>query len=256
MTIDASATAARRMTRYNVVRIATGLVLLVAATLKAYYLATEPILGEGLLQSRWLLITVVEGELFLALWLFAGIWPTKSFVLALLCFFVFASVSFIKAISGETNCGCFGSVEVHPWLTFALSTTIVIALVATRPTVHAGSFAQGIAIAPPWRFGMVLAIWIVMGIPAAIAMGNGHFAKLSLTGDFIGSSDIVPLEPYTWVGNKFAVAKHIDIGDKLTNGVWIVLFFKHGCGSCKEAVTQYQKLGKAFTRKPGAHRLR
>ena len=45
------------------------LVLLAAAGLKGHQLATESILGSGLMESRWFLIGVVEFELLFALWL-------------------------------------------------------------------------------------------------------------------------------------------------------------------------------------------
>ena len=84
---------ARRMTGYNVVRIAVGLLLLTAAGLKGYQLATEPVLGAGFLDSRWLLVVTVEFELFFGLWLLANIWPRPSWAVALFCFGVFACVS-------------------------------------------------------------------------------------------------------------------------------------------------------------------
>ena len=54
------------------------LVLLVAAVLKAHQLATEPVVGSGLLDSRWLLVAVVQHELFLAFWLLSGLFPRTA----------------------------------------------------------------------------------------------------------------------------------------------------------------------------------
>jgi hypothetical protein len=54
---------------YSILRFALGVLLLVTAGLKRYQLATEPVLGSGLLDSRWFLIFVVEFELFFGLWL-------------------------------------------------------------------------------------------------------------------------------------------------------------------------------------------
>jgi hypothetical protein len=58
---------------YDVVRVVLGLVLLTAAALKGYQLATEPIVGWGFLNSRWFLIGVVDFELFFGLWLLANV---------------------------------------------------------------------------------------------------------------------------------------------------------------------------------------
>ena len=50
---------------YDVVRLLVALLLLLAGGLKAHQLATEPIIGSGLLDNRWLLMATVEFE-FLA----------------------------------------------------------------------------------------------------------------------------------------------------------------------------------------------
>ncbi len=61
---------------YDVVRIAAALLLLVAATSKAYQLVTEPVLGSGVLESRPFLMFVVEFELFFGLRLLSGLLPS------------------------------------------------------------------------------------------------------------------------------------------------------------------------------------
>ena len=58
---------------YQWLRLGMAFLLLTAAALKGYDLATEPVLGGGLFNSRWVLIGVVEMELFFGLWLLAGV---------------------------------------------------------------------------------------------------------------------------------------------------------------------------------------
>ena len=133
-------TVAPRFAAFDIVRIALGLVMLFAAATKGYQLATEPVLGEGLLNSRWLLIGVVEFELFFGLWLLSGIRPTWSWIVAVSCFAIFGSVSFTKAVLGEANCGCFGKMHVNPWITFCFSATVLAVLLRWRPaTPHRGT---------------------------------------------------------------------------------------------------------------------
>jgi hypothetical protein len=55
------------------VRLLLGVILLVAASLKGYELATGPIAENSLPWRRWFFIAVVEVELFLGLWLLSGI---------------------------------------------------------------------------------------------------------------------------------------------------------------------------------------
>ena len=56
-----------RVASYDAVRIILGLILLTAAALKGQQLATEPVAESSLFTSRWLLICVVEFELFFGL---------------------------------------------------------------------------------------------------------------------------------------------------------------------------------------------
>jgi len=125
----------RRVTGYDVIRIALGVLLLTAAGLKAHQLATEPVLSTGLLDSRWLLMATVEFELLFGLWLLGNIWPKPTWAAALACFGLFAGVSLYKALSGHASCGCFGRVPVNPWYTATLDVAMVF-LVATSSKCH------------------------------------------------------------------------------------------------------------------------
>ena len=98
----------RRLTGYDMVRVACGVLLLAAAGLKGYQLATEPVLGTGMLDSRLLLTATVEFELLFGLWLLANLWPKLSWAAAMGCFSLFACVSLYKALSGDATCGRFG----------------------------------------------------------------------------------------------------------------------------------------------------
>jgi hypothetical protein len=122
-----------RWTVHDAVRVVLGVLLLVAAGLKGYQLATEPVLGDGILNSPWLLIGVVEFEIFFGLWLIAGLYPKWTWVAACGCFTLFAGVSLFKALSGAASCGCFGRMQVNPWYTVALDALAVATLLVFRP---------------------------------------------------------------------------------------------------------------------------
>ncbi|MDR2441661.1 MAG: DoxX family protein [Planctomycetaceae bacterium] len=104
-----------------VLRVVVAFILLIAAILKAYQLATTPLLGEGLLHARWFNIFVVEFELFFGIWLIFGLLPRLTWIASIGLFSIFSIVSFYKVISGETSCGCFGSVTVNPWITMTFN---------------------------------------------------------------------------------------------------------------------------------------
>ncbi|MDO5554492.1 MAG: hypothetical protein Q4G68_12100 [Planctomycetia bacterium] len=99
--------------------------LLFAAGMKAWQLATVPLLGEGLLHARWFNIAVVEFEIAFACWLLMGLLPKLTRWATIALFTTFAGVSLYKAVSGEASCGCFGAVTVNPWWTMGLDVVVV-----------------------------------------------------------------------------------------------------------------------------------
>jgi hypothetical protein len=236
----------RRLTGYDVVRIVLGSLLLIAAGLKAHQLATEPVLSTGLLDSRWLLMATVELELLFGLWLLGNIWPKPTWAMALACFGLFTCVSLYKALSGDANCGCFGRVSVNPWYTATLDLSAVFSLLLWRP--------KGRESVIPLHFGRlprqavaVLAVWLCVGLPAALAMGSYTDATLSEAGEIVGDGKIVVLKPETWVGKRFPLLGHTDIGSRLARGMSLVLLHRHDCSACREAATQYEALAKDFS---------
>ena len=118
---------------YVAIRVILAAVLISAAVLKGYQLATGPVLGTGLFSSRILLIAVVEFEWLLGVWLITDLFPKWAWRVALGCFGLFASVSLYKGLSGDASCGCFGQVDVSPWWTLALDLAAVVALLLWSP---------------------------------------------------------------------------------------------------------------------------
>ena len=119
--------------RWAVLRFVIAAILLTAAVMKTYQLATELSLGEGLLHARWFNILVVEFELFFGIWLIVGMLPKLSWLATIGCFSVFALVSLYKALSGEASCGCFGVMAVNPWITTVFDVGVIGCLLAFRP---------------------------------------------------------------------------------------------------------------------------
>jgi hypothetical protein len=236
---------------WNLIRIALAVLLLTASALKGWQLATEPALGNGLLDSRWLLIATVEFELLFGLWLLGGLLPKATWTAALTCFSLFTCVSFYKALSGHATCGCFGRVQVNPWYTTTLDLTVVLSLLRWRPrgllfSFHDFTFA---------RSSGILAVWFCFGLPAAFAMGSYRPASLSDVGDILGNDKIVVLEPEKWIGKRFPLFEHIDIGDDLHEGKWLVVLYHHDCPKCHEAIPKYEEQARRAVGDPAVPRV-
>jgi len=262
-----------RIAGYDVVRIVLGVILLTAAALKGHQLATETVAETGLFTSRWLLICVVEFELFFGLWLLSGLHPRRTWQAALLCFSAFACVSLYKALSGEASCGCFGRVPVNPWYTLVLDLAAVAALlcwravsdpvISPRPLAGEGSGGMARASLLPLaaeepgvrarlgtRLGWVLGLFLAAGIPAAVAMGTYQAATLKDSGDIFGESEFVVLEPETWVGKRFPLLEYIDIKGEVARGSWALLFYHHNCPVCHEAIARCEELSRGAAAGP------
>ncbi len=115
---------------------AAAAVLLIAAILKAWQLLTLPLQGDTLWTSRPLLIALVEVEFFLSLWLFSGLKPFAAWATTLACFCIFTIATFYRIATGAASCGCFGGMDVSPWVTLmAIDLPLVTGLFFfSRPT--------------------------------------------------------------------------------------------------------------------------
>ena len=171
-----------RCLRFRVVSVLLGVLLVFAAALKTHQMATEPIVGGGLFESRWFLAVAVQYELLLGFWLISGHFPRAAWWAALGTFGVFAVVAAAKGIAGEESCGCFGRVSVSPWLTLTIDVSAVVGLcwcdlrrvrrgpalsprdiVATPEQSHAERWPSGLSRA----FACFVAVWL----PAAVTLG-------------------------------------------------------------------------------------
>jgi uncharacterized membrane protein YphA (DoxX/SURF4 family) len=146
---------------WSVLRFVLATVLFAAALLKAYQLATVPTLSEGLLHSRWLNIFVVEFELLFGIWLLLDLLPKWTWLATATLFLLFALVSFYKALSGETSCGCFGIIEVNPWLTAVFDLIIVGLLSVFRPLKDVVS--ETAAVLKPQLYPLVI-VWLLVAV--------------------------------------------------------------------------------------------
>ena len=242
---------------YNLLRLAVALLLLTAAALKGYDLANRPVVGSGLLESRWLLIGVVEMEILFSLWLLANIWPKLTWTAALVCFSLFTCVSLYKALSGYVSCGCFGRVQVNPWYTAILDLGVVLALLRWRPAPRSSPLPPGeggVRVRLSWPFishhssfsipraTTVLVAWLSLGLPAAYAMTNYVPTTFSDAGEIRGDGKVVVLEPENWIGKRFPLLDYIDIGDRLKDGKWLVLLYHHDCPSCQASLPKHTRL--------------
>ena len=118
---------------YPVVSRALAVLLIAAATLKGFDLATVSAAGSALFGSRPLTIAWINLEALLALWLLFLLYPRPTRYAAIGLFSVFAGAAFLKGISGAEDCGCFGRLRTNPWLILAIDLLAVLSLALNPP---------------------------------------------------------------------------------------------------------------------------
>jgi len=227
-------------------------VLLLAAGLKAYQLATAPLppVVQGsvftplleLLNDRYFLMATVVGEILFALVLIAGIWLQWTWLLSLLGFAAFTLVSLMKGLSGETSCGCFGTVSVNPWITATFDAAIVGLLVLFRERID-------------WTFPAldkkkvlaVLVAWLALaGLALSAMLSLKEQPHATLGTEFVGADGriTIMLESNMWVGKEFPLWDRVDNKSRqmLEKGEWNIVISRKQCEECKQLI---ERLGTA-----------
>jgi hypothetical protein len=117
---------------YDVVRIVLSIVLLTAAGLKVYGLATESYPHNAWLASRPLQISTVLVEVALAIGLVTSPRGRTAWAAALGFFAIVAGVSLYTAIR-DLPCCCIGNWHLPSWFMFGIDTAAILALSCCQP---------------------------------------------------------------------------------------------------------------------------
>jgi hypothetical protein len=216
----------------------TGLLLLVAALVKAYQLIFDPSVLASSTVDRTLLLLQVAIEYGLALLVLIGIyWQQLRWVVVVL-FIGFAAHSVFIAISGATSCGCFGPVKISPWWTFLLDTGIVFGLLFSIRSKSQNT--ANIEVSFPTKNRLLVAgsllLVPVVTLSASVFVSHGRTSEDSLSQ--VGNLTI--LEPDNWIGQELPITSFIDVD--LSHGRWTVLLHRHDCPQCQQELSRYEHL--------------
>ncbi len=212
---------ARRFGSYQAVAFVLGGVLLFAACAKVVALwhgAVPPILASLAPPVVWL---VVSAEAGFGLWLLAHLHPRWTRRVALIVFGGMLLAGTSHALSQHSDCGCFGALQLSPWVVVAFDVTAVGALALASD--RAGS---------PWPH---VGTWRVLAVAAALV-------GASLTSSFAVGTTV--LEPRTWVGQPVPILADIAGGQCLTHGSWLVVFYRDNCSHCQELLPRIAALAE------------
>jgi hypothetical protein len=237
----------RWLLSYSVLSRLLGMVLLLAGAATAY----DALEMAGSFRS----IPLLEagrgmGEIIFGLWLLVGLYPQLSWWLLAGCFILFIGVSFDRAIAGESSCGCFGRFLVDPWFTFAFDAAAIVALALVQPSTESSGSRTGVRRRCALFASAVLMAFVVLGVIPHT--GN---AQLGDDGELIGTGNDVLLSPQDWIGRRFPLTRHIDIGPSLMDGRWALMFYRPDCSVCRTALAEFVGLAYQLNNQDSSMRL-
>ena len=223
---------------FHYVRLALSCLLLLSSVLKGYALLSEPIAPQSWLDVRQIQVALVEVELFVALWTAGTLRWRLAWQVLVGLFSCFWFITFAKLLAGETSCGCFGRIEVHPMFSLLIDTVCLGSLLAVR-----NSIPQKSSVRPLFREVLVTALLLApISIPAAVFMLRPVGSFLGESTTIVRSGEVIVLEPSEWVGQKLPILEYISTNLDLSSGEWLIVLVRHGCPTCEESLPRYLEL--------------
>jgi hypothetical protein len=181
-------------------------------------------------RERWLSAGAIALEMSLGLWLLIGFHPRLARWIAGTCFAIFLGVSAAKGLAGEASCGCFGVISVNPWITAGIDGLAVLALLLARPTDRSDPIVYLRQIQR-----------LVFGLLGLLILGSGAWWIVGAQAARLNDADELPepgskivIDPQDWIGRRLPLLSHIDIGERLQSGDWVMVLYRRDCQSCHE----------------------
>lgn len=184
-----------RSIMWTAARIAVGSVLLAAALLKLIQFidggADESILRGFAPRSTYSIIVL---ESALACWLFTGWHGVRLWEVTVLASVGMICVGACEVLAHRTSCGCFGVVSVDPRISLGVSTSMLLALIVSRPSTRETSGSRSSMLCR-WMKPALLLTSVLLAVMVVIVVPDPRFLA-KFRGDSIVSLPTVSrIEP-------------------------------------------------------------
>ncbi|MDR1925740.1 MAG: hypothetical protein LBQ66_15335 [Planctomycetaceae bacterium] len=254
-------------TGFSYLRFFISFVLLVAAGLKFYQLISEsipPAVQGSIFTFLWeffgdwrVIFFVVEFEVLFGFFLLSGVFRRGLWVLSFFCFAIFATISFLKWISGEGSCGCWGVISVNPFYTAIFDLIIVALIILCREQIDIRDFLRRATIELRLGFKLnltdsdkrrliaVVESWLLLSLIMVLllfAMETQHDLLGERTTQPNGRERIT-LEPQNWLDKKlplFGYFKEPIDESSFVENIHTVILVHSDCPKCRKIITELE----------------
>jgi hypothetical protein len=226
-------------TNHHLTRLLAASVLLLAA-----YFKYDHLLSPDLASHRLWHLLHLQFELLLGLWLLSNLSPRPAFAVAAFTFATFALVSLYNVVTRSPTCGCFGRVDVNPWLTLAVDVLLVTLLTLWYPP-RRPTGAKPRAPRPAYEYTFA-AVAGLLTLYTSVQVATYRPGTLHPDGSVTGDARHVSLTPADWLNERFPLAPHLTSAPYLSTGRWTLLFVRHNCPLCHEALDHLRSAAPAY----------
>ncbi len=182
-------------------------------------------------------------ELVLATALISGVARRAILWLTAGVFLIFMAVTLHRALEGRHSCGCFGSVKVNPWITFALDVAIFISIaISLRHFPSAASSGRR-------RVPIFLLTLVAVLLCAAALTWFYRPGQLYPSGQLTGGHGPITMNPPNWYGKRLPLLRFIRSSHLLAKGTWLVVVYFHDCPDCQAEIRQIHRHLQARARR-------
>ncbi|MDO5308643.1 MAG: hypothetical protein Q4G03_04010 [Planctomycetia bacterium] len=216
-------------------------VLATASSLKTKQLASQLLWSDNWLDSRFLATVAAYFEATFAIWLLFGFLPRITRLASAALFLLFSSISFYKGISGASSCGCFGEVEVNPWVTFGIDVVLLVLCVVARvPKKPHDSFDTLRQLALPY---LLLTSAILVSMTLTIMAGRASSPQNALVDERqnLSSGSAILLDANLWLGRRCPIIRYCPLEKELESGTCLVMLGREDCRVCADKLPEIKE---------------
>lgn len=215
-------------------RLVVGVLLLAAAFLKTLEFWT----GAHRVAIDWTTgstVILVQYEIALGLSLAFGLASAFVDKICIATFSCFAVFSIGSGILGNESCGCFGAIEIPPFVT-ALVDVVIVAVLLLLCDI------QPIASRGVSRTNILLVVLMGVGFSAINLAGFFRLAGApALDNSTVHSkASIVRLEPRKWIGHPCPLLPYVRSLTNLDVGNWFLVLYRPGCADCEKVLSRME----------------